>query len=118
MRFARIVFTVAGAWGVVVLTPLYFLLAAPADYPHFFYGFLAVAMAWQVAFFVIGTNPTRFRPVMIPAVLEKFGHVATVLVLYGLGRVSSVDAMASAPDAVLGILFIAAFAKSADVGPA
>ena len=26
MRFAKIVFIIAGIWGIVVLTPLYFLL--------------------------------------------------------------------------------------------
>ena len=26
MRFAKVVFIVAGVWGIVVLTPLYFLL--------------------------------------------------------------------------------------------
>ncbi len=125
MRFARIVFTVAGIWGVVVLTPLYFLIdisgrryPAPTDYPHFFYGFLSVAMVWQIAFLVIGSNPTRFRPVMILGMLEKFGYVVTLLVLYGLGRVSALDAMAAVPDGLLGLLFIAAFAKTADVGPA
>ena len=73
MKLAKIVFTVAGVWGVVVLTPLYFLLdvtghqdAPPADYPHFFYGFLAVAMAWQIA--VIGSQPGA-----IPAVDDP-GH--------------------------------------------
>ena len=42
-------------WGIVVLTPLYFLLdvtgrqyAPPTAYPQFFYGFLSVAMAWQI----------------------------------------------------------------------
>ena len=64
MRFAKIVFTVAGVWGIVVLTPLYFLhditgrqYPPPADYAQFFYGFLSVAMAWQVAFLVIGSSP-------------------------------------------------------------
>lgn len=125
MRFARIVFTVAGAWGVAVLTPLYFLLdisgrqyTAPTDYPHFFYGFLSVAMVWQIAFFVIGSNPTRFRPVMLLGMLEKFSYVVTLLVLYGRGRVPAVDAMAAVPDAVLGVLFVAAFVKTADAGPA
>lgn len=52
-----IVFTLAGVWGIVVLTPLYFLLdvagrqyAPPTAYPQFFYGFLSVTMAWQIAF--------------------------------------------------------------------
>ena len=50
MKFAKIVFTVAGVWGIVVLTPLYWLVdvtgrsySPPTDYPQFFYGFLGVA---------------------------------------------------------------------------
>ena len=74
MTFPRVVFLAAGVWGLAVLPPLYFLVdvtgrhyAAPVDYPHFFYGFLSVALAWQFAFLVIGSNPARFRPLMIPA---------------------------------------------------
>lgn len=116
MRFAKTVFLVAGVWGIVVLTPLYWLVdvsgrhyAAPVDYPQFFYGFLSVAMAWQVAFLIIGSSPSRFRPLMIPGILEKFGHVAGVVVLYGQGRIAVVDAMAAGPDVILGALFVAAF---------
>ena len=119
MRFARITFIAAGVWGVVVLTPLYFLLdltgrqyAAPATYPHFFYGFLSVAMAWQIAFLVIGSDPVRFRPLMIVGVVEKLGHVAGVAVLYGQARLSAADAMAAGPDLLLGLLFIVAFVKT------
>jgi len=110
---------VAGVWGIVVLTPLYFLVdltgrqyAAPVDYPHFFYGFLSVAMAWQIAFLVIGSSPARFRPLMIPSILEKLGHVAGVAVLYGKGRLSVADATAAGPDLFLAILFIIAFAMT------
>ena len=28
---------------------------------------------WQIAFLVIGSNPRRFRALMIPAITEKFG---------------------------------------------
>ena len=119
MRFARVVFILAGVWGIVVLTPLYFLVdltgrsyAAPVDYPQFFYGFLSVAMAWQIAFLVIGSNPVRFRPLMIPSIVEKLGHVAGVAVLYGQGPLSVADATAAGPDLVLGLLFIAAFVKT------
>jgi len=117
MKFAKVVFIGAGVWGVAVLTPLYFLVdltgrryAAPVDYPHFFYGFLSVAMAWQVAFLVIGSNPARFRPLMIPGILEKLGHVAGVAVLYGQQRVTSADAAAAGPDLLLAMLFIVSFA--------
>ena len=119
MRFAKVVFIVAGLWGIVVLTPLYWLVdvtgrhySPPLDYPHFFYGFLSVAMAWQVAFFIIGSSPARFRPLMIPSMLEKFGHVLTLGVLYSLGRIPALDAQAAVPDLVLGTLFIVAFART------
>jgi hypothetical protein len=55
MRFAKIVFIGAGVWGIVVLTPLYFLLdvtgrryALPTVHPQF-YGLLSVTMAWQAS---------------------------------------------------------------------
>ena len=119
MRFARIVFIGAGVWGVVVLIPLYFLFdisgrqyAPPTDYPHFFYGFVSVAMAWQIAFLMIGSNPARFRALMIPSVIEKLGWVVTLAVLHSQARISTLDASAAVPDMLLGILFIAAFAKT------
>lgn len=119
MRLAEIVFTGAGVWGIAVLTPLYWLVdltgrqySRPADYPQFFYGFLSVAMAWQVAFLVIGSSPARFRPLMIPSIVEKLGHVATVAVLYGQSRISAADALGAVPDLLLGTLFVVAFAKT------
>lgn len=119
MQFARLVFIVAGIWGIVVLTPFYWLVDVtgrrydpPTAYPHFFYGFFAVALAWQVAFLVIGSNPIRFRALMIPGMLEKFGYVATLGVLYGQGRIAMADATAAVPDGLLGVLFILAFLKT------
>ena len=119
VRFAKIVFLAAGLWGIVVLTPLFLLLdltgrhyASPTEYPHFFYGFLSVAMAWQIAFLIIGWDPVRFRPLMIPSIIEKFGYVLTVAVLYSHAGMSSADATTAAPDLLLGILFMAAFART------
>ena len=119
MKFARIVFTAAGVWGIVVLTPLYFLVdltgrqyAPPETYPHFFYGFLSVTMAWQIAFLVIGSDPARFRPLMIPSMIEKAGFIVTLAVLYGRARISAVDASAGIPDLVLCLLFAAAFVRT------
>ncbi|MBM3777480.1 MAG: hypothetical protein FJW23_04455 [Acidimicrobiia bacterium] len=119
MSFARIVFAAAGVWGLVVVTPLYFQMDVtgrpyppPTEYPHFFYGFLAVTLAWQVAFLVIALNPTRLRAIMIPCVIEKLGYVATVTVLHSQGLISMDDALTAAPDLVLGLLFIMAFART------
>jgi len=119
MKFARIVFLAAGVWGIAVLTPLYFLVdltghpwLPPTTYPHFFYGFLSVAMAWQIAFLMIGSSPEQFRPLMVPGMIEKFGFVATVAVLYSQGRISATDASVAPPDLLLGLLFIVAFVKT------
>jgi hypothetical protein len=119
MKFARLVFFAAGTWGVVVLTPLYFLFDAigrrhpsPITYPQFFYGFLSVAMAWQFAFFVIASDPGRFRLMMIPSMLEKFGFVISMGVLYLQSRITASDVIPVAADLVLGVLFAIAFAKT------
>ena len=119
MTFAKYVFIAAGVWGIAVLTPLFFLVditgrpyPPPADYPHFYYGFVAVALAWQVAFLVIGSDPVRYRAFMIPAFLEKAGYVVTATVLHRQGRISADDASTALPDAVLLALFIVAYWKT------
>lgn len=122
MRFARTVFIGAGIWGIAVLLPLYWLIditgrpyPPPSDYPQFFYGFLSVALAWQVAFLIIGINPFFFRALMIPSILEKFGWVATLALLYGRSRITAIDAQAAIPDLALGVLFVVAFVKTRGV---
>jgi len=57
MKFSRAVFAVSGIWGFLVVSPLYFLFDEigreypPAiTHPEFFYGFIAVTLAWQFAF--------------------------------------------------------------------
>ena len=78
MKFARWTFLIAGIWGFLVLVPLYFLekrtgfVHPPAiTHPEYFYGFLGVALAWQVLFLVIARDPERFRSAMLPAMMEK-----------------------------------------------
>jgi hypothetical protein len=116
MRFTRIVFRLAGAWGLLVLVPLYFMLDVvgrqdpPAiNHPEYYYGFLGVALAWQLAFFVIGADPARFRPMMLPAMVEKFGHVAAMTVLHLRGQLRLGQLMFQMPDLVWGVLFVSAY---------
>src|SRR6266705_3540455 len=88
MRFAKIVFWVAGIWGLLILTPLYFMFdligrndPPPITHPGFFYGFMGAALAWQVAFIVIATDTVRYRPLIIPSILKKVSYGAAVIVL-------------------------------------
>jgi hypothetical protein len=119
VKFAKYVFIIAGVWGIVVLTPFYWLVdvtgrryAPPTEYPHFFYGFFAITMAWQFAFLVIGSNPIRFRALMVPSMFEKFSYVVTLVILYNQARISVADFQAAIPDVLLGILFVVAFVKT------
>ena len=119
MRFAKIVFRIAGTWGLIMLTPLYFMYDSigrqyppPVTHPDFYYGFLAITVAWQVAFLVIASDPIRLRPLMVPAMLEKFGYVLTMIVLYQQGQLQPGQFAVAIPDLLLGILFVAAFVKT------
>ena len=119
MRFAKIVFWVAAIWGFISLPPLYFLFDTigrqsppPITHPDFYYGFVGVTLAWQVAFAVMASDPVRFRPLMIPAVLEKFTFVGALAVLFLQNRVAASQLTFGAIDTVLGILFLVSFAKT------
>jgi len=119
LRFAKHVFRIAGVWGVLTLTPLYFTLDwigrqyPPAiTHPDFYFGFIGLALVWQVAFFVIATDPVRFRPMMAVAILEKFSYVITVVVLYAQGRLQGGQITPAVPDFILGSLLIAGFLKT------
>jgi hypothetical protein len=119
IRFATIVFYIAGIWGLVIVAPMYFLYDVvgrayppPITHADFYYGFVSVTLVWQLAFLLIGTNPVRFRPFMVAAILEKFGYVATLGVLLAQGRVHLGQFVVVSPDSVLGALFIAALIKT------
>ena len=119
MRFAKVVFWVAGIWGLLVITPLYFMfdvigrLDPPViTHPGFYYGFVATAFAWQIAFCFIATDPARYRPLIIPSILEKFSYGATVVVLVLQHRMHSSDLMFGGTDLLLGILFVIAYFKT------
>jgi hypothetical protein len=106
-------------WGIAVLSPLYFLfdrigaLYSPAmTHPDFYYGFIGVALAWQAAFLLIGSDPARFRPMMIAAIAEKFVYVISLVALFEQGRLRGGQAAVAIPDFLLGILFIIAFFKT------
>jgi len=121
LKFAKVVFRIAGVWGLAVLTPFYFLFDLvghqypPAiTHPDLYYGFLGLGMAWQAAFLVIAGNPVRFRPLMFPAMLEKFIYVITLTALYAQGRLPAGQLAVAGPDFTLGILFVAAFLKTPD----
>ena len=119
MKFAKIVFWIAGFWGVLVLAPLYFMFdligrqdPPPITHPAFYYGFVGAGLAWQIVFFIVATNPARFRPLMIACMVEKFSYAAALIILYMQSRLHRADLVFGGVDFVLGILFLASFLQT------
>jgi hypothetical protein len=119
MKFAKVVFWIAGIWGLLVITPLYFMFDLigrkdpPAiTHPGFYYGFVGVALAWHLAFLVIARDPVRLRPMMIPSVVEKFTYGIAVVALVMQGRMHRSDLVFAATDSILGLLFVIAYLKT------
>jgi hypothetical protein len=117
MKFAKIVFWIAGVWGVMVIVPLFFLRSAvekqaPAavlTHPEFYYGFACAVLMWQIAFFIIAHDPARYRAMIVPPTLVKFGYAATIAILHLNGQVGAAQLPFAAADLILGILFMIAF---------
>ena len=120
MKFARWTFGVAGVYGVLAILPLYFLEGRIAQetppaitHPEFFYGFVGVGLAWQLAFLCIASDPARYRLIMLPAVVEKFSFAIAAAVLYFNGRLAATMLGFATLDALLGVLFLVAYRKTA-----
>lgn len=118
-RFAKWVFTGAGVYGLAVLLPFYFMeqrigeQQPPAiTHPEFYYGFVGVAVAWQLAFLLIGRDPLRYRPIMLAAVVEKATYGVAAIALYLGGRAGGSVVAGGLVDLVLGVLFVSAFVRT------
>ncbi|QDU28604.1 hypothetical protein ETAA8_37070 [Anatilimnocola aggregata] len=116
MKFARWTFGIAGVYGLLCLTPQLFMeervgidMPPKIEHPEFFYGFLGVAIAWQLAFLVIARDPARYRLMMLPAVVEKYSFGIACLVLFWQARLNVLIAPFAGIDLLLGTLFIAAY---------
>ena len=121
MKFAKRLFLIAGIYGLLALLPQYFLeeqmgrdYPPPITHPEYYYGFIGVAVAWQVVFLMLSRDPARFRPLMIPAVLEKLGFGIVAVILYLQQRLSAFMLAGGVVDLILAALFVVAYVKTAE----
>ncbi len=119
MPFARWVFRIAGVYGLLVLVPQLFMaerigrdFPPPLTHLEFFYGFVGVALAWQVAFLIIASDPPRYRPFMLAGVIEKFSFTAATALLFSRGELAAPLFAAGLVDGLLGVLFIVSWLKT------
>ncbi len=116
MKFAKYVFYIAGIYGIIALAPMYFLeTKTGADYPpaithaEYYYGFIGVALAFQIVFLIIAGNPAKYRAMIIPSVIEKFSFAIAAIVLYLQDRLAAMMLGAGLIDLALGVLFIVSY---------
>ena len=119
MAFAKRTFLIAGVYGLVVLLPQYLLEAKngrdfpPAiTHPEYYYGFIGVAVAWQIGFLVLAKDPVRYRAMMIPAIIEKATFGIAVGVLFALNRASLPMLGFGFVDLIFGALFVVAYIRT------
>ena len=112
MRFAKYTFLIAGIYGLLALLPMYFTEAQygvdnpPAiTHPEFYYGFIGVAVAFQIVFIIISRDPFKYRTLILPSIIEKFSFVIAVAILVYAGRTSGLIVIGAGIDALLGTLF-------------
>src|SRR4051794_35837457 len=123
MRFAKGGFLLAGVSGILLVVPPYFLerqtgedYPPPITHPEYYYGFFGVTLAWQLLFLVIASDPVRYRPAMLPAIVEKVSFAAAVPILYAAGRVHAVLLGFAAGDATWLVLFVIAYLRTPKTG--
>ncbi|HZS05350.1 MAG TPA: hypothetical protein VFD58_10990 [Blastocatellia bacterium] len=119
MKFARRLYLVAGVYGLLVLVPQLFTEERlgrdypPAiTHPEYFYGFVGSAVVWQVLFLILSTDPVRYRPMMVAAVLEKAVFGITAIFLFLQHRLAALVLGFGIVDLILGALFLVAYAKT------
>lgn len=120
MLFAKRVFLWAGLYGLIVVTPQFFLEARtgqdyppPVTHPEFYYGFVGTVVAFQGVFLLIGTDPVRYRPLMIPSMAEKGFFALGMPILYLQHRIPGLVLAFSQIDLLLGILFAISYLRTA-----
>lgn len=115
MHIAKWVFRIAGIYGIVMLVPAYFMERTFTDsmHPEFYYGFLGVGLAFQVLFLMLATDPGRYRPMMLPSILEKVSYGAATFWLYFVQRADSTVLLGGCVDWLFVGLFTWAYLATA-----
>jgi hypothetical protein len=107
LNFARWMFRGAAIYGVLVLAPMY-AVAAPSDRPDSYYGFIGCALVFQWLFWIIGSNPSRYRSFMLPCIAEKLVYAVPALVLVAQDSAPAIIVPFAIMDLVLGAGFFVA----------
>lgn len=116
MKTARLIFTIAGIYGLIVLTPFLAMErqiseATPGGltHPEYYYGFLGAALVMQLFYLTIGRDPVRYRPFMPLCTLAKLAFFGPVLILFLQQRVPPITLAFASVDAMFAFAFLYAW---------
>ncbi|MCZ8324094.1 MAG: hypothetical protein O9283_02400 [Sphingomonadaceae bacterium] len=84
LLFPRRMFRWAAIYGVIVLLPLY-LTPLPPVGGETLLGFIGLALVFQAVFWVIGSDPVKYRALMLPAITKKLVFGVPALALFAQG---------------------------------
>ena len=119
VKFAKYTFLISGIYGLIVLLPQLFLEnkigidQPPAiTHPEFFYGFIWVAVAFQLVFLTIASDPVKYRTLMLVSLVEKFPFLLTVIILYLQSRVGWQILVGGSLDGFWGVMFLISYLKT------
>ena len=118
MKFAKWTYLIAGIYGLLILLPQYFLevqngidYPPPINHPEYYYGFIGIAVAWQIAFLIISRDPIKYRLLILATIVEKYTYGIATIVLFMQSRVAAAVLVVGLIDTILGTLFIIAYFK-------
>lgn len=116
-------FGLAAAYGLIVLAPTYLMAdvigraSVPISHPEYFYGFTSTAVAWQFVFALIASDIRRFRPMMLPAFLEKLAFSVPALIVAAQGRLPAMTLPFAIVDLCLAAVFALCFMSTRRQAP-
>ena len=118
MKFAKWTFLIAGIYGLLILTPQYFLeIKNGIDYPpvinhpEYYYGFIGVALAWQIVFLIISKDPKKYRFFILASIVEKYSYGIAMIILFLQHKIPTATLAVGIIDTILGTLFIISYLK-------
>lgn len=110
-KFPERMFRWAAIYGVIVLTPMY-LTPLPPRGGEVLLGFIGLALVFQALFWIIGSDPLKYRALMPVAVAEKLAFGLPALALFAQGQADAPVAAFAGIDVLLGIGFFAAWKRT------
>jgi hypothetical protein len=98
----------AAVFGLIALLPQYFV-PQPAGAELVGYGFIGTASAFQLVFWLIGSDPVRYHALMLPSVAEKLAFGVPAVLLFSSGKAPAAVLAFGAFDLALGLGFLLAW---------